>query len=384
MATGRVPTTANSPLTAKGDLFGYSTTQARVAVGNNGETLVADSSTSTGLRYTAGNVADNPIINSAMQIWQRGTSFAIPSSVSTYTTDRWAVFRGATGSTVSRQATNDTTNLPFIQYCARVQRDSGNTSTAIPYFSQGLETVNSIPYAGKTVTLSFYARAGANFSSTSNQLGAQLITGTGTDQSWLGYTGSVFAINAGFTLTTTWQRFTVTSAAVLPTNATEFSVVLGAASVTGTAGANDWFEVTGVQVDVGNVALPFRTNGATIQGELAACQRYYERVTAVNSVGYGLFGTGLTSNSTTATVQIPFKVTKRVQSTAVDTSAVGTFQMDDGVAGYTLTAITLANAYNNLHYGAVTCTSSGMTTYRNAWLGAVNTGTAYIGFSAEL
>jgi hypothetical protein len=53
MATGRVPTTANSPLTAKGDLFGYSTTQARVAVGNNGETLVADSSTATGLKWAA-------------------------------------------------------------------------------------------------------------------------------------------------------------------------------------------------------------------------------------------------------------------------------------------------------------------------------------------
>jgi hypothetical protein len=51
MATGRVPTTANSPLTAKGDLFGYSTAPARLAVGNNGESLVADSSTSTGLRY---------------------------------------------------------------------------------------------------------------------------------------------------------------------------------------------------------------------------------------------------------------------------------------------------------------------------------------------
>jgi hypothetical protein len=52
MATGRVPTTANSPLTAKGDLFTYSTAPARLAVGNNGETIVADSSTATGLRYT--------------------------------------------------------------------------------------------------------------------------------------------------------------------------------------------------------------------------------------------------------------------------------------------------------------------------------------------
>ena len=53
MATGRVPTTANSPLTAKGDLFGYSTTQARVPVGSDGETIVADSSTATGLKWAA-------------------------------------------------------------------------------------------------------------------------------------------------------------------------------------------------------------------------------------------------------------------------------------------------------------------------------------------
>lgn len=52
MATGRVPTTANSPLTAKGDLFTYSTAPARLAVGNNGDTIVADSSTATGLAYS--------------------------------------------------------------------------------------------------------------------------------------------------------------------------------------------------------------------------------------------------------------------------------------------------------------------------------------------
>ena len=59
-----------SPLTTKGDLYTYSTADARLAVGNNGESLVADSSTSTGLRWTATPRASNPIINSAMQIWQ--------------------------------------------------------------------------------------------------------------------------------------------------------------------------------------------------------------------------------------------------------------------------------------------------------------------------
>jgi hypothetical protein len=45
----------SSPLTTKGDLYTYSTTDARLAVGANGSTLVADSSEATGLKWvTAG------------------------------------------------------------------------------------------------------------------------------------------------------------------------------------------------------------------------------------------------------------------------------------------------------------------------------------------
>jgi len=51
MATGRVPTTANSPLTVKGDLFTFSTGSAKLAVGANDTALVADSTQSTGLAY---------------------------------------------------------------------------------------------------------------------------------------------------------------------------------------------------------------------------------------------------------------------------------------------------------------------------------------------
>jgi hypothetical protein len=46
-----------------------------------------------------------------------------------YVADRWSGYAGVAGRTVTRQVTNDTTNLPNIQYCARVQRDSGNTNT---------------------------------------------------------------------------------------------------------------------------------------------------------------------------------------------------------------------------------------------------------------
>jgi hypothetical protein len=228
--------------------------------------------TSTTLSVAAGK---NPVINGGMDVWQRGTSFT--TTTTSYTADRWLGYRGVAGSTISRQATSDTTNLPFIQYAARVSRDSGNTSTSDIYFISNLESTNSIPFAGKAVTFSFYARKGANYSMASSALGVRLVTGTGTDQNVLigGYTGSADAISSTATLTTTWQRFTFTG--TIAATAKEFATLFTFTPV-GTAGAADYFEVTGVQVEYGSAATSFSRAGSNYGGELALCQRYFYTV----------------------------------------------------------------------------------------------------------
>ena len=359
-------------VTTKGDILvgTAADTLARQGAGSNGEVLVADSSASTGLRYTAGNPIPNPVLNSSFQIWQRGTSF---TSLNAFTADRWFAENG-TGRTVSRQVTGDATNLPNIQYCLRYQRDSGNTSTAVMVISQSCETADSIPFAGKTVTYSFYARAGANYSAASNSLVAYVVSGTGTDQNQRsGYTGQALPIQQGATLTTTWQRFSFTG--TVSTAAKELAFLLEFVPV-GTAGANDYFEATGIQLDIGSVALPFRTNGGTVQAELAACQRYYQRRTGSRNFGQLTAQTG-----TNLYGVVPLSVSMRVPPTSIDAGSLRAFDLVNGAAVFFTLGLDGTNSSENMV--SIAATTSGLTAFRTYYI--IHDGsTSYLGFSAEL
>ena len=217
-------------------------------------------------------ITRNGIINGGFDIWQRGTSIANDATYTKYCADRFQVNRGglATGATISRQSSG----LTGIQYAARVQRDSGNSNTGAIYFLTALETADSYRFAGQTVTISFYARAGSNYSSASSALGVRLDYGTGTDQSMgTGFTGQTAVVTQTATLTTSWQRFTYTG--TVSATATEIGFYSFYTPV-GTASTNDYYEITGIQLEVGNKATPFIRAAGNIQGELAMCQRYYQ------------------------------------------------------------------------------------------------------------
>jgi hypothetical protein len=328
------------------------------------------------LRYQGTQAAGrNAIINGGFDIWQRGTSVAIGATG--YTADRYYL-QAYNAMTVSRQATGDTTNLPFITYAGRVQRDSGTSGVNFVYFTQSIESLNSRQFAGRTVTFSYYARRGANFSGASNNISGELLSGTGTDQSVLGYTGSSTVVSTNAALTTTWQRFTFTG--TVPSTSNELGFYIGY-TPSGTAGANDWFEITGIQLEVGSVATQFTRAGGTIQGELAACQRYYYRTSGSNA--YSLLGSGYAKSSTAADGIISFPVTMRTTPTVFANGSL--YVEDSGAAGSVTSTATYGNAStNNVKINLTGLTGVAPTAHRPCLIYTNNNSSSYISAEAEL
>ncbi len=249
----------------------------------------------------------NSIINGAFDIWQRATSFTPSDNTITYTADRFAVFRNVGGTanyTASRQ-----TGPEGSSYCIRVQRTSGSSSTATISLSQSVESLNSVRFKNKKVTLRFKARAGSNYSATSGNLRAEIKSGTGTDQNIVsGFTNSVSDISQDVVLTTSWQTFVITSTSVLSSNTNQVGVIFTFTPV-GTASTNDYFEVSEVELVEGdNISSYFeRLDTALI---LAQCQRYYFKFITVSG-NYVTYAAGVAYSTTAAFVCLKIPVRMR-------------------------------------------------------------------------
>jgi hypothetical protein len=336
----------NSIVDAKGDLISATAndTPARLAVGANGETLVADSSTSTGLRYQSA-YNGNGVINGGMDIWQRGTSFALTGAGTAYTADRWLGRHLGTNVTYSQQASG----LTGIQYNLRIQRPNGVSGTNDITVYYNMETADSYRFAGQTVTLSYWARVGSNFSATSSIFNAAIFSGTGTNQNITtgSFTGQATVANEAKTATTSWQRFTTTG--TVSSNVTQLALLFFY-SPQGTAGANDFLEITGIQLEVGSVATSFKRSGSgggTIQGELAACQRYYQRYNFPTATGGGTNVGTAVSTTIFDTLIIP-PVAFRVKPTAIDSLTLSMYY-PPAAGQYNTGAFTIASFSTSNH-----------------------------------
>ena len=205
----------------------------------------------------------NMLHNGEFMVCQRGTSgvgsTALPSTAGGRSgPDRWAVWRTgyAAGATWAQVAGP----LNVSAYAARVGRVAANAATTGILFGQAMLTADSEDLVSQASTISFYASAGANYSSAGSILGVTVTTGTGTDEAVdAGYTGSVTLLSTSVTLTTSWQKFTVAVPAPA-TSATELKVTFSYNPV-GTAGAADYFNITAVQWEPGADRARLRPDG---------------------------------------------------------------------------------------------------------------------------
>jgi hypothetical protein len=301
----------------------------------------------------------NAVIGGGFDIWQRGTSFTATG----FSADRWYSTIQAGSGTFSRGTTTPPNGSQYYwRFTSGTSNSTVNNYTAI-------ESSNVIPLRGQTVTLSAYVRGtysgnitfGYYYSNSSDAL--TTVTGSPT--------GSGFVTP---TISSSWVRQTYTF--TVPTDAVGLAILIASYSVPIVSGQT--FDIWGVQLEIGSVPTTFSRAGGTIQGELAACQRYYYRTTADSA--YTIFGNGSAVSTTQANAVIPLPVTLRINPSSVESASLALF---DGVSVVAVTSTVLQ--YTGRNSGNVNLSvASGLTQYRPYFPVSNNTTSGYIAFNAEL
>ena len=243
----------------------------------------------------------NKLINGAMIISQRGTSFDVNTS-SEYTLDRFQVVDSG-GITYDATVTQDSSAPEGFRKSLKISPDTVETSMSASenaMIQTKLEGQDCQDFAfgtssAKKLTISFYAKSGSQNNNHQYTLQIRKYDDSGNRN----------MVNRAFTVTTSWQRYIMTfdgdtAENIVNTNglgmqivwhlATGPSDIHGASTtfgrtvnnslysgVTGQSNfldnTNNEFYLTGCQIEVGDTATPFehRSHG----DELRRCQRYY-------------------------------------------------------------------------------------------------------------
>jgi len=302
----------------------------------------------------------NFLINGAFDFWQRGTS---STTNSVYLADRWIHSRTAGTHTVSQSTDVPVTTLPYSLSFA-------GTSTTAAQIQQRIEAVNALPLVGQTVTLSIWAKSTVGT--------AALAWSTSYPTSVVDTFSALTADQSGTFAATmtvgTWTQYSATF--TVSANAIRGYAVNIFRSATTTSTTTLY---AGAQLELGSVVTPFRRSAPNIQGELAACQRYYIKFTATNTSS---FGYGITVSSTNSYMTVTFPVSMRTAPT------VGTFSTlyvsDRANYDLAVSSFSASQTYITTYsFHSNTTHASGATTSRFAHLVFGSSGGS-IDFTAEL
>ena len=290
-------------------------------------------------------VGRNMIINGAMNVAQRGTSFTGIGASSGYLgpIDRFRISGGATAGRLTASQTSDGPN-GISANCLKFDCTTADTSIAANeklrieqrFEGQNLQRIGKGVAGAKQVTVSFYVKANASFT-----FACELYDFDNSRQ-----------ISKLFSVTSNWSRVELTfpadeddgSSPFGDDNALSLSLFIhlhaGSNNTSGTLNSSSWanatdanravgidsfysstdnnFFITGVQIEVGPVATEFEQED--ISTTLAKCQRYYQKWLA-NTANDSVF-TGSMISDTSFIGEYFLRTSMRAEPTL---STTGTF-----------------------------------------------------------
>lgn len=300
------------------------------------------------------SISTNLLINGNFDVWQRATS----QTTSGYgSDDRWLNEHVTSTKTHSRQAfTVGQTDVPHNPtYYSSTVVTTGGTAASNAAKRQRIEDV--LLLSGRTVTLSFYAKA-----SSALYLAVDASQNFGT-----GGSSSVTGISAEkHLLSTSWQLFDTTiefpSVADKTIGPNSYSLIAfwfdaGSnfdARLGSLGNQSGTFDIANVQINHGSTALPFVPRN--IAGELQLCQRY-----GLFPSSDTFYGRMISYTSNTITFLVPTPVTMRTNPTIRGT--INTDYIVYNNAGTAQTGFTAgtATAVQNGVMITMTKTSHGLT-----------------------
>ena len=363
-----------------------SQTKAQLVSGTTAQNLTVDNINTSSINDAQTSGRKNIIINGAMAVAQRGTSFSSANITNSFPVDRFKLEQGNSQADVYTitQNTNAARELGF-ENSLKVVTATPDSSLASGHFSQFRYNIEAQDFKralygtsnAKTLTLSFYVK--------SSQTGTFLVALNAPDGGRSN--PQRYTINSA----NTWERKSITfagdteSSAVYQTVAVNdrgfevrFALAIGSQFQGGTAGggwvadsgynnlyttytgnlqvSNASWELTGVQLEVGSTATDFEH--LTAVEDLSLCQRYTIAFDAKGSIdNFAPIGNGRFYNGTDAQILVHLPTTMRNPPTieAVSTTAANTFFLnsDGGFGGHAMTSIALnERSFNSITFVA--------------------------------
>jgi hypothetical protein len=329
--------------------------------------------------YSAGK---NKIINGDFYVNQR--NFTSATTDGAYGFDRW-MLATSTGSTYTPQTFTAGT-APVTGYegknFAQLATAGQSGASDLTILIQKIEDVRTL--ANQTATISFWAKAASGTPKVSVEVKQGFGSGGSADVNT--YAGQA-------TLSTSWARYTVSvtvpsiSGKTIGTGSSLQLFLWTSAGSTYNSRTNSLgiqnatISFWGVQIENGSTATAFQTATGTIQGELAACQRYYWRNTPGTAYG-GHSAIAITNSSTSINIVFNNPTSMRVQPTSIDFGNLAVFDTSVVTA---ISSLSIVSSQSSIGTTYVSAGGTGLGSLGRVQYVLNNNNTAgYFGASAEL